>query len=143
MTGPRPSAVADTVAPATATIPGPAEPGPALGLATAATSTPASAPASASAGRPLRIQVRLRLRPDVSPKAMETAAARLPAVYAGSVLAGDHDLQLHLACRDAAEVSASIAELRRNGAAECQVEVVLRGLLFPQADPDHRDHPTP
>jgi Lrp/AsnC family transcriptional regulator, leucine-responsive regulatory protein len=84
------------------------------------------------AARPLRIQVRLRLRPEVSPSAMETAAVRLPAVYAGSVLAGDHDLQLHLACRDAAEVTASIAELRRCGAAECHVEVVLRGFLSPR-----------
>jgi hypothetical protein len=86
----------------------------------------------ATPGRPLRIQVRLRLRPEVSPGAMESAAGRLPAVFAGSVLAGDHDLQLHLACRDAAEITASIAELHRCGAAECHVEVVLRGFLCPQ-----------
>jgi hypothetical protein len=98
----------------------------------APTGTPTSSADCTAPGRPLRIQVRLRLRPEVSPSAMETAAARLPAVYAGSVLAGDHDLQLHLACRDAAEVTTSIAELRRCGAAECHVEVVLRGFLCRQ-----------
>lgn len=81
--------------------------------------------------RPLHIQIRLRLRPEVSPGAMELAAARLPAVYAGAVLAGDHDLELRLACRDGADLAASIAELRRCGAAECQVEVVLRGFYYP------------
>ena len=97
---------------------------------------PAPAPVAAPApdavrpDRPLHLRIRLRLRPEVSPGAMETAAAGLPTVYAGAVLAGDHDLELHLACRDAAEVTASIAELRRSGAAECQVEVVLRGFCY-------------
>jgi hypothetical protein len=99
---------------------------------TPVTGGPTARADGAAPGRPLRIQVRLRLRPEVSPSAMETAAARLPGVYAGSVLAGDHDLQLHLACRDAAEVTASIAALRRCGAAECQVDVVLRAFLYPQ-----------
>ncbi len=62
---------------------------------------------------------------------MEDAAARLPAVYAGAVLAGEHDLELSLACRDRAELVRSIAELRRCGAAECHVEVVLRGFSSP------------
>ena len=112
--------------------------------------TPAAPIAAATAaeearpGRPLRIQVRLRLRPDVSPSAIETAAARLPAVYAGSVLAGDHDVEFRLACRDAADLTASIAELRRSGAAECQVEVVLRGFLYPApASPPTVPQPPP
>ncbi len=86
---------------------------------------------AAAIGRPLQIQIRLRLRPGATATGVEQAAARMPAVYAGSVLAGDHDLELRLACRDAAELAASVAELRRCGAAECQVEVVLRGFLYP------------
>jgi hypothetical protein len=100
---------------------------------TAVTGIHTVAPAGdATPDRPMQIQIRLRLRPGISPGAMEVAAARLPAVYAGAVLAGEHDLELRLACRDAADLSASIAELRRCGAAECQVEVVLRGFFYPQ-----------
>lgn len=106
---------------------------------------------AAALGRPLQVQIRLRLRPGASIAALEEAAARLPAVYAGAVLAGDHDLELRLACCDAADLNQCIAELRRCGAGECQVEVVLRAFSHPvpascpvpASHPASASHPVP
>ncbi|GJF33871.1 hypothetical protein KNE206_65710 [Kitasatospora sp. NE20-6] len=62
------------------------------------------------------------------PMDFEQLAARIPAVQWGLALAGDADLELHLACTDRHELRAVTSALRRAGAARVQVELVLRHL---------------
>ncbi|MFI6444128.1 Lrp/AsnC family transcriptional regulator [Kitasatospora sp. NPDC050543] len=78
-------------------------------------------------GRPLQAIARVTHGP--VPLDFHRLAARLPAVQSGLSLAGDADLELHLACADQHELHAVVAELRLAGAARVQVELVLRRLL--------------
>ncbi|MEV4613221.1 Lrp/AsnC family transcriptional regulator [Kitasatospora sp. NPDC049258] len=78
-------------------------------------------------GRPLQAIARVRYGP--VPLDFERLAARIPAVQGGLALAGEADLELHLACVDQQELHAAVAELRLSGAAAVQVELVLRRLV--------------
>ncbi|MDH6575434.1 hypothetical protein [Kitasatospora sp. MAP5-34] len=78
-------------------------------------------------GRPLRAVARVRYGP--VPLDFEWLAERIPAVESGLALAGDADLELHLACVDQRELRTVVNELRRSGAARVQVELVLRRLI--------------
>ncbi len=77
-------------------------------------------------GRPLRALARVRYGP--VPLDFDRLAERIPAVESGLALAGDADLELHLACVDQRELRTVVTELRRAGAARVQVELVLRRL---------------
>jgi hypothetical protein len=69
------------------------------------------------------------------PLDFEEVAARIPAVQWGLALAGDADLELHLACIDRRELREVAAGLRRAGAARIRVELVLRRLVPGAAPP--------
>ncbi|MER8187203.1 Lrp/AsnC family transcriptional regulator [Kitasatospora sp. NPDC094015] len=77
-------------------------------------------------GRPLQAIARVRHGP--VPLDFDQLAARIPALQGGLALAGEADLELHLACIDQQELHAVVAELRRCGAA-VRVELVLRRLV--------------
>ncbi|WP_405019878.1 Lrp/AsnC ligand binding domain-containing protein [Kitasatospora sp. NBC_00070] len=100
-------------------------PGPGLRLVTS--------PAHPAGSPPLRAVARVRSGP--ARLDFEQLAARIPAVQWGLALAGDADLELHLACRDPQELREVVATLRRAGAAGVQVELVLRTLLPAAAAP--------
>ncbi|MFC9330171.1 hypothetical protein [Kitasatospora sp. NPDC057015] len=85
-----------------------------------------------TAGRPLRAVARIAHGP--VPLDFQRLAARIPALQWGLALAGQADLELHLACVDERELRAVVADLRRAGAARVQVELVLRRLV-PTRDP--------
>ncbi len=96
-----------------------ASPGPGLRLVTS--------PAHPAAPRPLRAVARVKCGPAVPD--FEQLATRIPAIQWGLALAGDADLELHLACVDPQELREVVAALRLAGAARVQVELVLRTLL--------------
>lgn len=81
----------------------------------------------APADRPLVALARVKYGP--VPLDFEQLAARTPAVQWGLTLAGEADLELHLACVDQQELREVVAGLRRAGAAGVQVELVLRRLV--------------
>ncbi|MFC8450092.1 hypothetical protein [Kitasatospora sp. NPDC057223] len=78
-------------------------------------------------GRPLRAVARVTHGP--VPLDFDRLADRLPALQWGLALAGEADLELHLACTDRHELRAVVADLCRAGAARVQVELVLRRLV--------------
>ncbi|WP_052681593.1 Lrp/AsnC family transcriptional regulator [Saccharothrix sp. ST-888] len=77
-------------------------------------------------GRPLLAVVRVRYGPQ--PLDFTRLAAHFPAVQSGFALAGEADLELHLACIDGRELRAVVHGLRRAGAAHVHAELVLRRL---------------
>ncbi|MFF3599561.1 hypothetical protein [Kitasatospora indigofera] len=80
-----------------------------------------------TAGRPLQAVARIAHGP--VPLDFQRLAARIPALQWGLALAGQADLELHLACVDQRELRAVVADLRRAGAARVQIELVLRRLV--------------
>jgi len=78
-------------------------------------------------GRPLQALARVTYGP--VPLDFEQLAARIPAVQWGLTLAGDADLELHLACVDQQELREVVTGLRRAGAVRIQVELILRTLV--------------
>ncbi|MFG3227886.1 hypothetical protein ACGF07_24290 [Kitasatospora sp. NPDC048194] len=62
------------------------------------------------------------------PLDFDRLAAEFPAVRSGLALAGDADLELHLACTGPEELRAVAAALQRAGAARVRIDLVLRTL---------------
>ncbi len=78
-------------------------------------------------GRPLEALIDVRLRPDVDGEDFEAALARLEAVQGAAHLTGRFDYQLQVACRDPADLDATLRGLRRDAGAEAtETRVVLR-----------------
>jgi Lrp/AsnC family leucine-responsive transcriptional regulator len=84
----------------------------------------------AGAGRPLEALVEVRLARDWDDQRFEAAVARLDTVLEDIHVTGRTDHQLRLACRDTAELNATIRTLRRDcGAAETETRIVLHQSL--------------
>ncbi|MGK4583995.1 Lrp/AsnC family transcriptional regulator [Kitasatospora sp. HPMI-4] len=77
-------------------------------------------------GRPLLAVVRVRYGPN--PLDFTRLAEHFPAVQSGLALAGEADLELHLACVDQKELHAVLHGLRQAGAVRVHAELVLRRL---------------
>ncbi|MDH6128786.1 Lrp/AsnC family transcriptional regulator [Kitasatospora sp. GP82] len=84
-------------------------------------------------GRPLLAVVRVRYGPD--PLDFTRLAAHFPAVQSGLALAGEADLELHLACVDRRELHAVVHGLRQAGATHVRAELVLRRLTATPGPP--------
>ncbi|GAA2151255.1 hypothetical protein GCM10009760_46420 [Kitasatospora kazusensis] len=126
--------------PTTGAPSGPSLPPPPAASPPAPIGPPVAAPAATprGLGRPLRALARVSYGP--VPLDFERLAERLPAVESGLALAGDADLELHLACVDQRELRTVVSELRQAGAARVQVELVLRRLT-PGRRPDQPGPP--
>jgi Lrp/AsnC family leucine-responsive transcriptional regulator len=84
----------------------------------------------AAAGRRLEALVEVRLASDWDDERFEAAVARLATVLEDVHVTGRTDHQLRLACRDTAELNATIRTLRRDcGAAETETRIVLHQSL--------------
>lgn len=83
--------------------------------------------------RPVRAVARLTYGP--VPLDLEQLTGLIPAVQWGLCLAGDADLELHLACADRHELRRATAALRALGAARVHVDLVLRTLPTPARNP--------
>ncbi|WP_031072988.1 hypothetical protein [Streptomyces sp. NRRL WC-3742] len=83
-------------------------------------------PRTPGQARSLRAVARISYGP--VPLDFDRLAAELPAVQSGLALAGDADLELHLACTGPEELRAVAAALHRAGAAKVHIDLVLRAL---------------
>lgn len=79
-------------------------------------------------GRARALQAVARISYGPAPLDFDQLAAEFPAVQSGLALAGDADLELHLACTGPEELRAVAAALHRAGAAKVHVDLVLRTL---------------
>jgi Lrp/AsnC family transcriptional regulator, leucine-responsive regulatory protein len=84
----------------------------------------------AAAGRQVEALVEVRLAPDWDDERFEAAVARLETVLEDIHVTGRTDHQLRIACRDTAELNATIRRLRRScGAADTETRIVLHQSL--------------
>jgi Lrp/AsnC family leucine-responsive transcriptional regulator len=90
----------------------------------------------AAAGRGLAALVDARLAPATTAERFEGAIAKLDAVVEAAHVNGRFDYHLRVACRDAADLDATLRALKRDaGVVDTETRIVLRGVVQRQPAP--------
>jgi DNA-binding Lrp family transcriptional regulator len=77
-------------------------------------------------GREIQAIVRIRLAPGVTSPAYEERLRAMPAVLSATVLLGEFDLDVRLACRDLSDLELAVSALRDAGAERTHTQMVAR-----------------